>query len=150
MRLSDTQENSQSAPICCKPQKYATGCELPVNKQYVETRSKYRGRGIMSHEERGITQQKERVMRENENLNKNVSTRNWWRQRWSTACANSTTEGKGISLIWGMIVDFFNFVTHVCLYMAIKINKTFACIQLSWYFLLWFCTIEGCYLLVLR
>jgi hypothetical protein len=46
------------------PQKYATGCELQVNKQYVETRSKYRGRGIMSHEERGITQQKERVMRD--------------------------------------------------------------------------------------
>jgi hypothetical protein len=60
------------------PQKYATGCELPVNKQYVETwsNSKYRGRGIMSHEERGITQQKEQVMRENGNLNKNVSTRN--------------------------------------------------------------------------
>jgi hypothetical protein len=66
-------ENSQSA---LSPQKYATGCELPVNKQYVETKSKYRGRGIMSHEERGITQQKERVMRENGNLNKNVSTRN--------------------------------------------------------------------------
>jgi hypothetical protein len=30
----------------------------------------------MSHEERGITQQQEQVMRENENLNKNVSTRN--------------------------------------------------------------------------
>jgi hypothetical protein len=73
-----------------------------------------------------------------------LSTRNWRRQRWGTTCAYSTTEGKGISLIWGMIVDFLNFVTHV------YIDENFACIQLNWYFLLWFCTIEGCYLLVLR
>jgi hypothetical protein len=39
----------------------STRCVLPTNKQYVETRSKCRGRGIMSHGERGITQQKEWV-----------------------------------------------------------------------------------------
>jgi hypothetical protein len=55
-------------------QKYTTGCMLPVNKQYVDTGSKYRGSGIVSHGER-VSDAKD------VNWNKNESTRNLWRPR---------------------------------------------------------------------
>jgi hypothetical protein len=47
---------------------------LPVNKQYVDTGSKYRGSGIVSHGER-VSDAKD------VNWNKNESTRNLWRPR---------------------------------------------------------------------